>query len=330
MTLTRRQFLGAASIAASAAALPSLQAQGQSPARSFPSELYKARIASVPTDAICEAWKTAGFEGMEVTKWDAAVSEARTSRLIAEKHGMKIHSVMRGWTNFNQPDNYDADIESVKTALRAASAYGADAILLVPCRIDGRGMRMPEPWDFDIDFDPKTLKIKTVAEGDNAPYADYIAAHNTATEVSIKAVESLIPTAAKEGVRICLENVWNNLWSTPKFFAAFCKYFDHPWVGCYFDLGNHTRYARCEEWLKELGSSLVKLHIKGYKVTEVRGKLGGGPGDWCRIDEASIDWKSVRSLLAELRYNGWLTTEENERRESDAEYSRMLDQIIAL
>ena len=328
MTISRRQFLGAAAAATAASAgfFHSVQAQEQSAAGTFPSKLYKARIASVPTDAICEAWKTAGFEGMEVQKWDATVSEARASRLIAEKHDIKIHSVMRGWTNFNQPNNYDADIESVKTALRAASAYGADAILLVPCLI--RGMRMPEPWDFNINFDPKTLKIKTVVEGDNAPYADYIAAHNTATEVSIKAVESLIPFAAKEGVRICLENVWNNLWSTPKFFAAFCKYFDHAWVGCYFDLGNHVKYARCEEWIKELDNCLVKLHIKGFKVMEPKGKLGGGPGDWCRIDQASVDWKSVRKLLAERRYNGWLTIEEGEA--TDAEYSKMLDDIIGL
>ncbi|MCL2005700.1 MAG: sugar phosphate isomerase/epimerase [Planctomycetaceae bacterium] len=328
-TLSRRHFLGAAA-AASAGLYATLQTQplqAQSPNRPpFPSELYKARITAVPTDEICEAWKKAGFEGMEVTKWDPTIEEARASRAIAEKHGISIHSVMRGWTNFNQPNNFNADVESVKTALRAAAAYGADAILLVPARISG--MSMPEPWNFEIDFDPKTLQIKTVAEGDNAPYADYIAAHNIATDASIRAIESLIPTAAREGVRICIENVWNNLWSTPKFFAAFCKYFDNPWVGCYFDLGNHTRYARCEEWIKELGHSIVKLHIKGFNVTEVRGRLGGGPGDWARIDRASIDWVSVRKLLAEKRYNGWLTIEEGGA--TDEEYSAMLDKIIAM
>ena len=330
--ISRRSFLGVASAAAATGFLlqsqNSMLAQEQGTARTFPSELFKARIAGAPTDEICEAWKAAGFDGMEVTNWNVSVEDARKSRLIAEKHGIAIHSVMRGWANFNQPDNYDADIESVKQALRAASAYGADGILLVPCRIGGGGMRMPDPWDFDINFDPQTLKIKTVAEGDNAPYADYITAHNVATEASIRAIESLIPTAAKEGVRICIENVWNNLWSTPKFFAAFCKYFDHPWVGCYFDLGNHTRYARCEEWIKELGNCIIKLHIKGYKVTEVRGKLGGGPGDWTAIDQASIDWKSVRKLLAEKRYNGWLTIEEGNH--SNEEYSRILDGIIAM
>ena len=343
MTISRRQFLGAAAVTASAGLLHSVQAQapgspggGTGRGRRFPFQVYKARIASVPTDETCEAWKAAGFEGVEVTKWDTTVEEARKCRLIAEKHGLRIHSVMRGWADFNQPEKYDKDIESVKTALRAASAYGADAILLVPCRIVSRGgvaegARMPESWDFDVDFDPQTLRIRTVAEGDNTPYADYIAAHNAATEASIRAVETLIPFAAKEGVRICLENVWNNLWCTPKFFAAFCKYFNHPWVGCYFDLGNHTKYARCEEWVRELGNSLVKLHIKGFKVTEVKGKLGGGPGDWCRFDEASTDWSAVRRALRTSRYNGWVTIEEtsaNDARTTHAEYSRMLDQVF--
>jgi len=332
--ISRRNFLGVASVAAATGFLLQpqnfLQAQEQGAARTFPSELYKARITGAPTDEICAMWKAAGFEGMEVTNWNIPIAEARANRLIAERHDMHVHSVMRGWTNFQQPDNYDADIESVKTALRVASAYGSDGVLLVPARIGG--MLMPEPWNFEIDFDPQTLMIKTVAEGDNTPYADYIAAHNAATEASIRAIESLIPTAAREGVRILIENVWNNLWSTPKFFAAFCKYFDHPWVGCYFDLGNHTRYARPEEWIKELGNAIVKLHIKGFRVDEVRGRLGGGPGNWTRIDQATIDWQSVRRLLAEKRYNGWLTIEEGNpaNAEDNALYSRILAEIIAM
>ena len=330
--ISRRDFLGAASVATATGFLlqsqNTVQAQESAAARVFPSEIYKARIAAAPTDAICAALQAAGFEGMEVTNWNIPIEQARTNRLIAEKHGISVHSIMRGWTNVNQPDNYDTDIDSVKTALRVASAYGADGVLLVTCRIGGSGMRIPDPWNIDVDFDPKTLKIKTVTEGDNAPYADYIAAHNVATEASIRAVESLIPTAAKEGVRILIENVGNNLFGTPKFFAAFCKYFDHPWVGCYFDLGNHVRYARCEEWIKELDNSLVKLHIKGNRVTEVRGKLGGGPTERASIDQASTDWKSVRRLLAEKRYSGWLTIEENAH--SDEEYSRILDAIIAM
>ena len=51
---------------------------------------------------------------------------------------------------------------------------------------------------------------------------------------------------------IAVENVWNNLWCTPEFLAAFVKSFNDPWVQTYFDLGNHTKYSRCELWLKAL------------------------------------------------------------------------------
>jgi len=69
---------------------------------------------------------------------------------------------------------------------------------------------MPLPWEFLIDFDDKTGHIRTVAPGDNAPYADYIKAHNHATDTSREHVQRLIPLAEKCGVVIALEDVWNN------------------------------------------------------------------------------------------------------------------------
>jgi hexulose-6-phosphate isomerase len=328
--ISRRTFLEMSAAAAAAGFAGKMSAESvtgnQHAGRTRPSEIYKSRITGVPTEKYCEELQVAGFAGMEVRQWDIPAAEAKANRQIAEKFGLRVHSVMLGWTDVNKPDKYAAGIESVKTAVRTAAVYGADTVLWVPCLISG--MKMPEAWDFDVDFDPQTLKVKTVAEGDNAPYADYIAAHNAATEASVRAAESLIPFAAKEGVRLGLENVWSHLWCTPKFFAAFCKYFDNPWIGCYFDLGNHTKYSRCEEWVKALGSSIIKLHIKGFKVKEVKGKSGGGPGNWCRIDEATIQWSAVRKLLAETGYSGWVSVEENYT--GSKEYSQILDRVLTL
>ena len=53
----------------------------------------------------------------------------------------------------------------VTTASYEARAFGADAVLLVPCRIGG--MPMPEPWEFDIAFDNATGRVTRVAAGDN-------------------------------------------------------------------------------------------------------------------------------------------------------------------
>ena len=107
--------------------------------------------------------------------------------------------------------------------MRAAQAFGADAVLLVPCRVGG--MKMPLPWEFVIDFDEAAGHVKRVVAGDNAPYADYIEAQNHATDTSREAVKRLIPLAERCEVVIALENVWNNLWVQPAFFAHFVRSF---------------------------------------------------------------------------------------------------------
>ncbi len=70
---------------------------------------------------------------------------------MAERIGMCIHSTLYGWANFNQPDAFDGEVESVAEALESTGNLGATAMLLAPCRIGG--MAMPEPWEFDIEFD---------------------------------------------------------------------------------------------------------------------------------------------------------------------------------
>jgi len=336
-TPSRRQFLNTAAAAVTAgsfgcsfsSAVNSLAAENTPPSSWTWKPLNKAMFvgnAADATDAYCERVKKAGFDGLMVWNWDISLEEARNFRLMLEKHGLRHHAVCRGWLNTNSPDKEKvaADIKSGEKALRTAAATGASSILLVPAVVNG--LVMPDPWDFDIDFDPKTLHVKTVAAGDNSRFTDYIKAQNLATDSSIRAIETLIPTAAKEGVIIGIENVWNNLWCTPEYFAAFTLSFGNPWVKPHFDLGNHTKYSRCEEWLKVLGSSIVKLDLKDFAVHEVKGKRGGGPGDWAPIGQGTIDWKNVRKTLEEIRYSGWVSMEPTAGNQTLEEYSNFLDE----
>jgi sugar phosphate isomerase/epimerase len=105
------------------------------------------------------------------------------------------------------------------------------------------------------------------------------------------------------------------------------RYFGNPWVQTYFDLGNHTKYSKPQLWIEAFGNTLVKLHIKGYKVTEFHGKKGGGVGDWCPTDQSSTDWKEVRALLDKHNYNGWITVEEGTY--TPEKYNEILDEFIA-
>ena len=313
--LNRRDFLGATA-AAGAGAL----AAGQLQAAPFKTTLHKALIGK-PTQKTLESWKAAGFEGIESNAWNVKPKEAVAARKVAEELGMKIHAVLRGWTNFNREDSVARDIDGVKVALRACRGYGADALLLVPCKIGG--MPMPEAWEFDIDFDEKTGHVRRVAAGDNSKYKAYIQAHNHAVDTSRKAVEKLIPVAEKTKVVIALENVWNNLWVKPAIFQNFIASFDNPWVQCYFDIGNHVKYAPAEEWIRALGKLTVKCHVKDFKLNP-----DGHGGRFADIREGSVDWPLVRRELDKIGYNGWMTIEGSGGLSLE-ERNKRLDLIIA-
>ena len=322
MQISRRGFLGMTAAAGAVSSLPfALRADGTG-GGAFTTKLHKALIAGVADEDTCARIAKAGFPGMELTKKDVTVEQAAQGRLTAEKHGLKIHSFMGGWADFNNADETARrrSIEDVKRLIQVTAAYGASAILLVPCRVGGV---LPKPSQFKIDFDPATLRVKSVVEGDNAPFAAYIEAQNKATELSRLAVEELIPVAAREGVVVALENVWNNLWVLPEFAAAFVKSFNSSQVKAYLDLGNNVRYAPTEQWLRTLGKNIVKLHIKDFKIDREK----KNDGDFVPIGKGSIDWRSVRKAIDEIGYSGWVTIESGGF--TDEEHSSLMDRFFA-
>lgn len=315
---TRRQFL-----ATSAAVGTGLMVSGTLEAAEFSTTLKKSLIGA-PTEKTLTAWKEAGFEGMESNGWNVTPEKAAEGRKIAESLGMQIHSVLRGWTNFNSDDAEKVadEIQGVATGLRATAAYGGDALLLVPCRIGG--MEIPKAHEFDIEFDETTGHVARVVQGDNAPYQEYIKAQNHATDSTRRAVEKLIPVAEETGVAIALENVWNNLWVKPKLFANFIASFDSPQVQCYYDIGNHVKYAKPEQWIQALGKLIVKIHVKDFSVDQnaARG------GSFVNIREGDVNWPSVRKELDAIGYNGWMTIEGSGELSLE-ERNKRLDLIIA-
>lgn len=312
---SRRDFLAATAAAGAAAMVP-----GRLHAASTKTTLHKALIGK-PTEKTLTSWKAAGFDGIESTDRAASPQKAEAARKVADKLGMKIHAILYGWTNFNNPKAAQGDIAGVKVALRACQAYGADALLLVTCRIGG--MAMPQPWQFDIEFDDKTGHLNKVVDGDNAPYKDYIRAHDHAVDTSVEAVKRLIPTAEKTGTIIALENVWNNLWVKPAIFKHFIASFDSPWVQCYFDIGNHVRYAPPQQWIRTLGKLIVRYHVKDFKLNP-----DGHGGRFVDIRDGSVDWPVVRREIDKLGLDAWMSIEGSGGLSLE-ERSRRLDLINA-
>jgi hexulose-6-phosphate isomerase len=332
---TRRDFL-----AATAAAGAGLLAAGRLEAAPFKTRLHKAMIGK-PTDAKLAELKAAGFEGIEANtslkphELLMTPDEACDRRKAADKLGMRIHSMLRGWMNFNNPGKVDADIDDVARTLQIAHILGAETVLVVPCRIDvytaeqthkagkpPKGVLMPEAWEFDIEFDEKTGHVHRVVSGDNTKYQPYIDAQNQATDMSRAAVKRLIPAAEKSGVIVALENVWNNLWVKPALAKNFIASFDNPWVRSYFDIGNHVKFAPPQDWIHTLGKLIVKCHVKDFQLNP-----DGHGGHFVHPRDGSINWPAVRQALDDVGYNGWLSIEDGGLPLD--EFNRRFDLILA-
>ena len=315
ITTNRREFL-----ALSAAAGLGL-AGAQAASAAMKTTLHKAMIIGKVDEKTLAPYKAAGFEGVETTAIVPA-EEAAKGKEIAEKMGMRVHSLLRGWAEFNNKDAAKAakTLEQTEAALKAAGGYGADTVLLVPCRIGG--MPMPEAWEFKIEFDDKTGHVTKVVDGDNTKFQAYIDAHNHAIDTSTEAVKKLIPTAEAAKVVIALENVWNNLWVKPAIYQHFVASFKSPWVKSYFDIGNHVKYAPPQEWIKTLGSLIAKCHVKDFKLNP-----DGHGGKFVHPRDGSIDWPAVRAALDDAGYNGWLSIEDGGL--SLEEFNKRIDLIIA-
>ena len=298
-------------------------------------KLHKALIAR-PTEDDLKRLKEAGFEGLE-GRSSVTADEAAKMRTSADKLGLRIHSVLiDGWGEFNSPDPSVVERSFVQSqaALRTAEAFGADAVLLVPGRIGGSGgrgapqtpaLRMPRPWEFQIEFDEKNGHLRRVVYGDNAPYADYIKAHDEATDKTSEALKRLIPFAEKAKVVIAVENVGNNLWVQPEIFRHYVQSFQSPWIQTYFDIANNVRFAPPERWILTLNTLIVKIHVKDYRLDPAD---PNGRGAGVNLREGSVRWPVLRQAIEAINYNGWMTIESNESL-SYEERSRRLDLILA-
>jgi hexulose-6-phosphate isomerase len=128
-------------------------------------------------------------------------------------------------------------------------------------------------------------------------------------------IRKAIPLAATLGQRILFENVWNGLFyeddgprtQSVEPFADYIDSFESPWVGAFFDLGNHARYGDVAAWVRGLGPRIVKLDIKGYSnaKADADGKWKG----FVDIAAGDIDWAAVRGALADIGFTGWVSAE---------------------
>lgn len=211
--------------------------------------------------------KELGYDGMELS--GPGSLKAAEVRAASDATGMPVHGIVNGkhWKiRMSDPDpKVQADAVAImEVCLRETAAFGGDSVLLVPGAVRSENENHDQVW-----------------------------------QRSIVNIRKLLPLASKLGVRILIENVWNGFCETPEQLRDYLDEIASPWVGAYFDIGNVQKFSPSAQWIRTLGSRIVKLDAKGWGI-----KAG-----FCKIGDGDVDWADVRKALAEIKFTGWSTAE---------------------
>jgi hexulose-6-phosphate isomerase len=213
-------------------------------------------------------------------------------KMASEKTGLKIHSVMNSahWKfplSASDPEVVAKSMAGMQTSLRNAKLWGAETVLLVPAVVN-----------------PETS------------YGD-------AWKRSQAQIRKLIPLAQELKVVIAVEEVWNKFLLSPLEFARYVDEFKSPWVKAYFDVGNVVLYGYPQDWIRTLGSRIVKLHFKDFRFQKRQ-------AEFVPLREGEINWKEIHKSLQEIGYKGTATVELPGGDKSYlAEVSRRVDLILS-
>lgn len=211
--------------------------------------------------------KDLGYDGMElVSPMDCSADEILQA---SKETGMPVHGLVnsRQWNvRLSSPDPKEREqaVEILRKCLTDAKAFGGSSVLLVPGQVNGADENHDHVW-----------------------------------ERSIAGIRQVLPLASKLGVSILVENVWNGFCETPEQFRDYLDEINSPWVGAYFDIGNCRKFGNSEDWVKILGSRIVKLDCKDWGDTE----------GFCKIGDGDVNWPAVRTALSDIKFTGWSTAE---------------------
>ena len=217
---------------------------------------------------VAERMKLAKDCGFDVVQAPTTPEERDAEELksTAEAAGIRIDSVMN-MDHWKYPlSSGDAAVvtksmEGMRTSLRNAKLWGADAVLLVPAVVN--------------------------------PETSYLEAWRR----SQKQIRELIPIAAELKVVIAIEEVWNKFLLSPLEMKRYIGEFESPWIRAWFDVGNVVLYGYPQDWIRTLGKSIYKVHLKDFKR-----KPDGYA--WVNLGDGDVDWKAVRQAFADVGYAG--------------------------
>jgi hexulose-6-phosphate isomerase len=218
----------------------------------------------------------AGFDGVDLDEAGSCTPEQ--ARDAVRESGVFVHNAINH-------DHWNHRLTSEKEEDRQTSRKNIEHCLRVSHAAGGSGV------------------LIVVGRGSDGP-AEVI------EERCRQEIKKLLPVAASLGQMILVENVWNQMWydhdkgpeQTPERFVKFVDSLSSPWVGMYYDVGNHWKYGQPGEWIRAFGRRCVKMDAKGYSRAK---------NNWAELTSANDDlpWADVRKALDEIGYAGWATAE---------------------
>lgn len=293
-SLNRRTFLATGAVAASLPAVASAHAGSSAEAGGdrwvTPPEgkriLLSTKLSMIPKELDDKALSLvdrlnlaarAGFDGVDLDQ--AGETTPEEARAAVRESGVFVHNAINHahWQQRLTSPNADeraAGRANVEHCIRVSHAAGGDGVLLVVGRAD--------------DGPEEEIEERCRVE-----------------------IKKLIPLAAALGQRILIENVWNRMHydhdappeQSADRFVRFVDSFNSPWVGMYYDIGNHWKYGQPREWLRAFGHRCVKLDIKGFSRAR---------NEFTDITEGDLPWAEVRKGLDEIGFAGWTAAEVRE------------------
>lgn len=304
--MERRKFIKNAILSTGLLAIPSIRVSGyeaekrSAPAVHAPNQKYRKSImwGTVGLEGSvlekCQAIKAAGFDGIEPNSHmdrQEVLGAMRKTGLIASSVCCSTH-----WEKLlSSPDASvrQEGVDGMIVAMEDAKAYGTDAVLLVPGRVDD-SVSYDECWDR-----------------------------------STESIKKLVPHAERLKVKICIENVWNNFLLSPLEACRYVDQFNSSYVGFYFDCGNILVYGWPEQWIKILGDRVIRIHIKEFsrKIADSEGRW---KGFGAKLTEGDVDWKNVMKSARSTYNGGWFTTEQGSSKtlEELTDLHARLDQVL--
>jgi L-ribulose-5-phosphate 3-epimerase len=237
--------------------------------------------------------KNSGFHGVEP---DSGLDRAEVLR-ARDETGLEIPSIVVS-THWSQPLSSpdpsvrQAGLDGLEIALEDAHEFGAECILLVPGRVT-------EEVTYDMVYQ------RTQAE-----------------------ISKMVPLAEELGVKIAIENVWNQFLLSPLEAARYVDEFNSDMVGWYFDIGNILNYGWPQHWIRILGERILMIHIKEYSIQK-RDEEGPYAGFRVNYLEGSNNWPEIIKALREINYSGGYGIAEPAYREPDVSHERWLKEYVS-